>query len=73
VDVSAAFARYERNRRKRINEAFAEADMRWDMVKDKGWLVSVLLDWLTPWWLWWTKAARDNNFRYDVTTAQLLD
>jgi len=73
VDVSAVFARYERNRRKRINEAFAEADMRWETVKDKGWLVSVLLDWFTPIWLWWTKAARENNYRYDVTTAELLD
>lgn len=72
-DIDAVFHRYERNRRNRIDEAFAEADMRWDLAKDKGWLASVLLDWLTPWFLWWTKSAREKNFRLDVRSFELLD
>lgn len=73
IDIEAVFARYQNNRRKRIDDAFAEADMRWDLVKDKGWIASVLLDWLTPWFLWWTKSKRDENFRFNVSSVKLLD
>lgn len=73
IDIDAVFSRYERNRRRRIDEAFTEADMRWDLAKDKGWIVSVLLDWLTPWFLWWTKSSRDKNFRFDVKAVGLLE
>lgn len=73
VDIDAIFARYQNNRRKRIDDAFAEADMRWDLVKDKGWIMSVLLDWMTPWFLWWTRSRREENFRFNVGTVALVD
>jgi 2-polyprenyl-6-methoxyphenol hydroxylase-like FAD-dependent oxidoreductase len=68
-----AFQRYARNRMPRIDEAFDEATFRWETAKDAGWYVTLMKEWLTSVFLWWTKASRDENFAFDVRTAALVD
>jgi 2-polyprenyl-6-methoxyphenol hydroxylase-like FAD-dependent oxidoreductase len=68
-----AFQRYTRNRKPRIDEAFDEASFRWETAKDAGWFATIVKEWLTSAFLWWTKASRDENFAFDVRKAALVD
>lgn len=65
------FSNYERLRKPRIDAAFVEANSRWDNVRDKGWLASVALDWVTTWYLWWMQEAKLKDFANDVRDADL--
>lgn len=71
--VEEIFARFERNRKKRIDDAFEEADWRWDTVKDSGLIGSLVKEWLTSAFLWWTKNSRDENYAFDVRDMELVD
>jgi hypothetical protein len=71
--IEETFARFERNRRKRIDDAFEEADWRWDTVKDSGLLANLVKEWLTSVFLWWTKNARDQNYAFDVRETEFID
>jgi hypothetical protein len=73
IDVKAVFARYERNRRARIDTAYAESNTRWESVKDTGWLASVMREWMTWLYLWFTQSAREKSFTFDVKTMSLAD
>jgi salicylate hydroxylase len=73
IDVKAVFTRYERNRRARIDTAYEESNSRWDSVKDKGWLASVMMDWMTWLYLWFTQSAREKSFTTNVKTMSLVD
>jgi salicylate hydroxylase len=73
VDVKAVFERYERNRRARIDSAYADANTRWESVKDTGWLASVMREWMTWLFLWFTRSGREKNFGFDVKTVSLAD
>ena len=73
INVEAIFARYERNRRARIDDAYEEANTRWETVKDTGWLVSVMREWMIWLFLWFTKSSREKNFVFDVKTMSLAD
>ena len=73
VNVKAVFARYERNRRARIDAAYAEANTRWESVKDTGWLASVMREWMIWLFLWFTRSTREKNFTFDVKTVTLED
>lgn len=73
VDVEAVFTRYERNRRARIDAAYTEANMRWESVKDTGWLASVMREWMIWLFLWFTRSSREKNFAFDVKTVNLAD
>jgi hypothetical protein len=71
--VSETFAHFERNRKDRIDAAYEEANWRWDTAKDAGVVATVLKEWATTAFLWWTKTSRDENFAYDVREIELLD
>ena len=60
------FSVYERLRRSRIDAAYKEASFRWDTAKDCGWLKQRLIEWLTPWFLWWSSKSRNASFEEDV-------
>lgn len=65
------FEKYEALRRKKIDEAYEEAMFRWETVKDKGWFKMKLVEFGTPWFLWWTKASRDEGLRLDIDAVDL--
>jgi len=64
--ISTLFATYESLRRSTIDAAYKEADFRWDGLKDKGWLVRLVMELLTPIFLWWTKNAREEAWGADI-------
>ncbi|KAF4637640.1 hypothetical protein G7Y89_g449 [Cudoniella acicularis] len=53
VDIERAFRMYEKTRRPRIDRSYKEAVMRWESVKDKGWFLQKLIEWLMWVILWW--------------------
>ena len=65
------FARYERNRRDRIDVAWKEADARWENAKDKSWLYQKVLEWKMWLYLWWQRDHLAAGFDYDVLTVDL--
>lgn len=73
IDVESVFVRYERNRRARIDAAYAEANTRWESVKDAGWLFSVMREWMVWLFLWFTRSSREKNFAFNVKTVNLAD
>jgi salicylate hydroxylase len=69
--IHQAISRYTALRAPRIDTAFDEANMRWENVKDSGWLRTIVLEWMTWMWLWWTEKSRGENYRYDVADIKL--
>jgi uncharacterized protein YecA (UPF0149 family) len=70
-DLPSIFAAYEKVRRQNIDEAYDQAVKRWESVKDSGWLVHQIKSFLTPWILWWTAKAREEEFSQDWSTADV--
>lgn len=70
-DLSSIFEAYERLRRPSIDEAYDMAVRRWETVKDSGWFVYKLTSFLTPWILWWTARAREEEFSQDWSTTNI--
>lgn len=71
-DIPSIFAAYERVRRPNIDEAYDQAVRRWEVVKDSGWLVYQIKCFLTPWLLWWTAKAREEEYSQDWSTADIV-
>jgi hypothetical protein len=61
------FGAYEDFRRSHIDAAYTQAVQRWETVKDSGSLVYKMKTLLTPWILWWTAKAREDEFSVDYT------
>ena len=70
-DLMSIFAAYERIRRPSIDEAYDQAVKRWEVVKDSGWLVYQIKNFITPWFLWWTAKAREEEFSQDWSSAEI--
>ena len=64
--ISTLFATYESLRRSTIDSAYKEAEFRWDGLKDKGWLGRLMMDILTPIFLWWGKNGREDAWAADI-------
>jgi salicylate hydroxylase len=64
-DLPTIFAAYEKIRRPNIDQAYNQAVQRWETVKDSGYLVHKMMTFLTPWFLWWTAKAREEEFSVD--------
>ena len=69
------FARYEELRRKRINAAYDEANLRWKLTKDFGWLAQSMKEWLVPIFLWWSNQGAEQSIRrrFDRLAIAQLD
>ena len=64
--ISRLFTIYEDLRKSAIDHAYKEAQFRWEGVRDKGWLAAKVREWLTPFFLWWTKQYREDAMRFDI-------
>lgn len=64
--VSDLFFMYDDLRRNTIESTVREAEMRWDGLKDKGWFARKVIEWLTPWFLWWTQESREKAWASDI-------
>ena len=69
--LPAIFAAYEKIRRSHIDHAYDQAVSRWETVKDSGWFVYRIMIFLTPWILWWTAKAREEEFSQDWSEADI--
>jgi salicylate hydroxylase len=69
--IPEIFEVYESFRRKRIDDAYNEANYRWETVKDAGWLGNRIKELFTPLYLWWTKDKRAQSFKFDVGSMEL--
>lgn len=65
--IRTMLAAYEAFRRPHIDSAYDQAVQRWETVKDSGALAHRLKTFLTPWFLWWTAKARDEEFSLDYS------
>lgn len=68
--IAEIFGKYENLRKPRIEAAYAEAERRWESVKDMGWLQCKIREWITPWFLWWTQGKREEELAADVRTLE---
>lgn len=64
--VADTFNKYESLRKPSIDAAYVEANRRWGVVKDVGWLQCKIREWITPWYLWWTQGKREKAFAEDI-------
>jgi salicylate hydroxylase len=69
--LSEVFAIYEKNRRSRIDDSWADANKRWENVKDKSWLQQKIIEWLTSWFLWWKGHEMEARFKFDVLSQEI--
>ena len=69
--IEQVIAAYEKNRRERVEAAYADADTDWQRIKDPGWLAYKIQEWVTPTFLWWTTAQRRKMYEEDLTKAAL--
>jgi salicylate hydroxylase len=58
---------FEKFRRPTIDAAYSSAVQRWETVKDSGALAYKFKVFLTPWFLWWTARARNEEFAADYS------
>ncbi|KAK5172062.1 uncharacterized protein LTR77_003699 [Saxophila tyrrhenica] len=71
-DFSDIFAAYQKLRRPQIDAAYTQAVQRWETVKDSDALAFWFMKSLTPWFLWWTAKARENEFAADYSDYQFV-
>ena len=69
--IPEVFGVYERTRRPRINTTYKAANMRWEGVKDKGWLKQKLFEWVFWAFLWAKGEGHQQSMAYDVRTEVL--
>ena len=70
--VSEIFPIYEGTRRPRITAAYKAANLRWENVKDKGWIKQKFFEWMFWGFLWVKGEGHQRNMAYDVYQEKLL-
>ncbi|WPH03526.1 Salicylate hydroxylase [Acrodontium crateriforme] len=71
--LERVFDAYEQLRREPVEAAYQTAALRWENVKDCGWLTYKMRVWMTPWFLWWTANAREAEFAEDLVRSLKSD
>jgi salicylate hydroxylase len=71
TDFKRVFSSYLSHRFARIDEAYNEANMRWEQVKDSGWLVQKVKEWLTWVFMWWMSRTKAKYFEEDWGSVEL--
>ncbi|KAF2469980.1 FAD/NAD(P)-binding domain-containing protein [Lindgomyces ingoldianus] len=69
--IAELFDRYEQLRRPRINAAVKEANLRFETIRDRGWLTTIIVEWMTWAFLSWTASRKEQEFAYDVRDLDL--
>lgn len=70
--LSKVFEAFEKVRRPAVDAAYIQAVQRWETVKDSGAFVYRLMTFLTPWFLWWTTKAREEEFAADYSNYDFV-
>ncbi|KAL2859374.1 hypothetical protein BJX68DRAFT_261814 [Aspergillus pseudodeflectus] len=63
--VDEAFGFYEQLQRKKIEDAFQVSSTGWKSNHDIGAIGARIMEWITPLYLWWTRAAMVRDFLDD--------
>jgi hypothetical protein len=63
--VDEAFGFYEQLQRKKIEDAFQVSSTGWMSNHDIGAIGARIMEWITPLYLWWTRAAMVRDFLDD--------
>lgn len=71
--IHEGFRLYEKTRRQRIDTAYKEAVSRWEIVKDKSWLMQKIIEWLTWMFLWYKMADFESSMSYDVRKEEVAE
>jgi salicylate hydroxylase len=69
--IQGAFRVYEKTRRPRIDTAYKEAVSRWENVKDRGWFMQKVMEWLMWAVLWYKWGAFESSLSYDVRNEEI--
>ncbi|KAJ5880978.1 uncharacterized protein N7473_012031 [Penicillium subrubescens] len=67
---SVSFEFYESVQRKKTEELYQVSSTGWKSNKDIGTIGGRLLEWFTPWYLWWTKGSSEKDLLTDPTNIQ---
>jgi hypothetical protein len=65
-----SFEFYESVQRTKTEELYTVSSTGWKSNKDIGVIGGRLLEWFTPWYLWWTKASSEKDLLTDPTDIQ---
>ena len=69
--VPELFQRYDDLRRPRINAAVKEANFGFETIKDRGWIGTIMMEWLTWIVLAWRATRKEEEFSFDVRDIDL--
>lgn len=69
--LSQTFQAYETIRRSKVHDAYQEANSRWENVRDSGYLMNKLKEWMIPYILWWTEDKRNKAFMFDAQQLEI--
>lgn len=69
--VEELFLRYDDLRRPRINAAVKEANFGFETIKDRGWVTTIIMEWLTWIVLAWRATRKEEEFIFDVRNIEL--
>jgi salicylate hydroxylase len=69
--LEAVFNAYETHRRARVEEAYKDADWRWSTIREPSYVRYKMMEWVTPWFLWFTVGKRRKTFEEDLTITAL--
>lgn len=69
--VEELYQHYDQLRRPRINAAVKAANFGFDTIKDKGWFMGIVMEWLTWAFLAFTASQKEKEFTEDVRDVEL--
>jgi hypothetical protein len=65
AEPATIFSHYERVRRKDIEDAYRDSAMGWQTNRDSGYLITKIMEFITPLFLWWTRKRMERRFLMD--------
>ncbi|KAF2817751.1 FAD/NAD(P)-binding domain-containing protein [Mytilinidion resinicola] len=69
--VSRIFQGYDSLRRARIDAVYKEATFRWETARDRGWLMTVIMEWMMWIFIRLMAGTKERDFQFDVRDIEL--
>lgn len=69
--IMQLFRNYDQLRRPPINAAVKEANFGFETVQDRGWLMAIIMEWLTWFVLLYRSSRKEQEFAFDVRDVSL--